>query len=52
MSKETFAAAGLERKPYAKPQFCVVEIDSTDIICTSGQDLDYDDRYRNGFGEN
>ena len=54
MNKETIAAADFQRKAYAKPQIRVVEIKSADLICTStsGQDLDYDDRYRNGFGEN
>ena len=36
MNKKTIAAADFRRKPYAKPQFKVVEIGGADIICTSG----------------
>lgn len=52
MNIKPIAAMDFQKKPYAKPQLRVVEIKGADIICTSGQDLDYDDRYRNGFGEN
>lgn len=51
MNKQEFNAG---KKAYQQPRMKVVEIDSSDIICTStsGQDLDYHDLYRNGFGEN
>ncbi len=36
MNKKTFTAADFQRKPYAKPQINVVEIEGAEIICTSG----------------
>lgn len=39
------------KRAYVQPQITVVEIEQADIICSSGQDLDYYDGYRNSFGE-
>ena len=49
MSKPETALS--QKRVYVQPQISVVEIDGAEIICSSGQDLDYDDRYRRLFGE-
>lgn len=36
MNKQTIAAAESKKKPYAKPQIQVIEVEGAELICQSG----------------
>lgn len=42
MNKVTLQTAKSQRKRYSKPQFIVVEINETELICTSTEALEED----------
>jgi len=49
--KELSTTPSPRRKNYVQPQLDVYHVVTNEIICASGQDLDYDDEYENSFTE-